>query len=307
MNKLLITGSSGFIGRNLVKYFSKFPDWEVTTADLLKSGNPAYILDLSQRSNTDLLFKNEKPDFIIHAAGITKAENAQDYFQANLIPVVNLLESAVKSGVFKTRILLISTSAVYGHFIGETVSENHLPAPINSYGYSKLAMETLASQFVQENNMDIVIARPFNIIGEGQPETFVVPSFIRKLIRIKNDKKLTEIKTGDLSGFRDFIDISDVVAAIKIIFEKGKSGEAYNIGSGRLIQISEVLKQVAAYLKLDSGLKIDEYKTEVEQIFSLKSNCAKLHKLGWKPGLEFEESLNKMIEFELKNFQSNPD
>jgi GDP-4-dehydro-6-deoxy-D-mannose reductase len=252
---------------------------------------------------TGILVK-EKPDYLVHLAGVNKSEHFRDFYEGNVFTTIHILEDLVAAGMFDTKILLISSSAVYGRSKVKKVDEQAEVKPVNYYGSSKLAMEEAVVQFIENHNLKISIARPFNLIGPGQSTEFALPSFIRQLCGVKYLDQPPLIRTGNLDGKRDFLDVTDAVSAYWKILNLGKTGEIYNIGSGLAVSINDVLDRLIRAMNLRVKHEIDKTRIQHNQIEELASDNGKLEALGWKPEKSLDESLKAMIVYYEQFYQN---
>lgn len=303
MIKVIVTGINGFSGRHFVKFLTSIADISVLGIDLkIDPGTEGYELDLRNPVGLAGILAKEKPDCLVHLAGVNKSERFRDFYEGNVFTTIHILEGLVAAGMFDTKILLISSSAVYGRSKIKKVNERTVVIPVNYYGSSKLAMENVALKFIENHNLMIRIARPFNLIGPGQSTEFALPSFIRQLCEIKYLDKPPLIRTGNLDGKRDFLDVTDAVTAYWKILNQGKTGEIYNIGSGLAVSISDVLEKLILAMDLKVEHKIDKARIQQNRIEELASDSSKLESLGWKPEKSLDETLKEMITYYEQNY-----
>jgi len=142
-----------------------------------------------------------------------------------------------------TKILAVSTSEVYG-----AISPADLPVdedtplrPTTPYAVSKIAQDYLALQYSIVHKLNIIRVRPFNHTGPRQQSKFVIPMFVKQIAEIEKGIQEPIMKVGNLKARKDFSDVRDIVRGYEALMEKGNSGEVYNIGSGRSMQIEEML------------------------------------------------------------------
>lgn len=296
MKKILITGSTGFTARYLIPFLQQFPEIELIGLDVKSSGLVReYEVDLLKADHINLFLAEEKPDVVIHLAAVTKCDDYKLYYEANVFAVINLLESVVRNKLLDTRLLLISSSAVYGKSPQRLLSENSALYPVNFYGNSKLAMEQVALQYFRNYNLPLNIVRPFNIVGAGQPSYFVVPAFAEQLLQIKYQKREPIISVGNLSPYRDFIDIHDVVHAYWLILNSEMRGEIFNVGSSVPIQIEAMLFKLIELLNIEVSVRFDESRHRPIDIPEQIADISKIKSLGWQPTVSFEDSLKNML------------
>ena len=219
-------------------------------------------------------------------------------FSNNTNIFLNLI-MAVKELGLKTRILCVGSSETYGKYVPEAMplSEEYELIPCNPYAVAKVSQEMLAKLFVEHYGMDIIITRSFNHIGPWQDSKFVIPSFVKKVLTLKNEG-CTEgsIETGDLSIVRDFLDVRDVVRAYWMLLCSGKSGEVYNICSGKGIKLYEILDMIGTIAGIKvTGIPSSQLVRPDENKMIIGSNRKMYQELGWKPEIDLKQTLEEMI------------
>lgn len=303
---MLITGAAGFTGGHLIKYLSDINFDDLTCVDLITSQtNSDFIymnIDLMKQNQVFKMIKSVAPDLIIHLAGINKSDNYKQFYDLNVFMVANLLEALVSSNLIKTKMLFISSSAVYGRTNQIEVNEQSETKPVSFYGNSKLSMEYLALQYHYNYNLDIKIVRPFNLIGTEQELSFVIPQFIHQALKIKHKQSPPLLNTGNLESSRDFINVSDAVRGYWEILTNGKPGEIYNLAGNKSIKIAAILDLILELTGIKEQVKVISKKPNPQDIPNLIGNTRKLNKLKWKSKVSIEDSLVQMIECARKEF-----
>lgn len=233
-------------------------------------------------------------DAIVHLAGTAFVpdgwKDPAGILDANVGNTIRLLEACKIAG-YKGRFLFVSSGEVYGaEGRDETISENSILNPDTPYAITKQAAE-LYVQVLARNEFDSIIARPFNHIGPGQNERFVVPSFLNRIYEAKKSK-LDCIKVGDLESFRDFTDVRDVVSAYLLLLEKASGDSIYNICSETNVKIKDVFEE--AMRATDARLKyeVDPSLLRPGKQTVRKASAQKLKKLGWAPSYSLRDSVN---------------
>ena len=296
MRKILITGSAGFSGKYLIKYLLNKKEYDIVGVDKKRSGLiEEKDIDLTKKEQLSIFLKNYRPDIIFHLAGTTKSNFYKEFYKNNLFTTINLLERLVENELFNTNILLISSAAVYGNPKTNPVKEENSTEPINYYGSSKLAMEKIAMQFFKNYNLKINIARTFNIIGTGQPNTFVIPQIISKLNKLKKNDMKQIIKMGNLDYRRDYVDIRDVVKAYWEIVENNIGGIIYNVGSGQSYSVVEIIEKIAKIMKINVKIKKLVLPKKNGEIKEIVADIRKIKKIGWQPEINIEQTLKRMV------------
>ena len=229
--KVLINGADGFTGRHLVKFLKANASREI-----FLSGS---ISDI-------------KPDEVYHLRGSYTNRYDTDY-TSNVLSTKNLLDD-IRAASLAPRVFLVGSSAEYGfpQHPDKAVNESEPLQPVSVYGLLKLFQTELMGAYVRLYGMDIVAVRPFNLWGRGMSPVLFTGKMEQEIARYKRGE-IREIVTGDLSVERDYIDVAEAVKYYSLVMEKGKTGEVYNVGSGKSVSLREVLRRMLA----DAGLGVD--------------------------------------------------
>jgi nucleoside-diphosphate-sugar epimerase len=288
LKKILITGSSGFIGKNLVE--SLLSEYEITGLSKQQKNSKSnhIIKDISKITSKD--FKNIF--CIIHLAAITDLKVCKDYpdqcIATNVLGTQKILESARKNNC---KVIYASTSHVYGIPKKLPINETTSTSPTSMYAGSKLAGEILCESYHKQFDMDISIVRIFSVYGPESNNHYVVPNIVEQL------KKSNKIKLGNINSRRDFIFISDVINAFKIILNNINGFNIYNVGAEKSYSIKEICKK---FEKLHGKKIIIKSTVKQNSKFDAKNivcDATKLKKLGWKSKISLDEGLKKMYEY----------
>ena len=223
--KILLTGASGFTGK---------PFAEMARA----AGHDVVALtcDLGDKVALRQQVLAAAPDSVVHLAAISFVGHADDnaFYAVNVVGTVNLLEALLALPQAPRRVLLASSANVYGNCDASPIAESQLPAPMNHYATSKVAMEHMARTFGER--LALVIARPFNYTGVGQASQFLIPKLVSHFAR-----RVSEIELGNLHVEREFNDVGMVCAAYLQLLEHGQRGEIYNVCSGNAVSLQHVI------------------------------------------------------------------
>jgi GDP-4-dehydro-6-deoxy-D-mannose reductase len=208
---------------------------------------------------------------------------------------VNLL-TAARDLSPEARVLLISSCEVYGpRPEGTRALEREAVIPLNPYATSKVAAELAGLQFHFNYGLHVVMARPFNHVGEGQDPTFVVPSFAAQLRAIRRGQSEPVLRTGNLEVIRDFSHVRDVVAAYRLLVTAGVAGQTYNVCSGTGRTIRSVLEEMLALAGVSARLEVDPARLRPMDTPSLVGVPDKLHALGWEPKHTVTDALREVL------------
>lgn len=311
MRKVLITGGTGFAGSHLAEYLLSLGEVELhlTHVSPVKEEITALFGDTVQYHQVDLqdqaavfsLFEAVQPDEIYQlasAAAVGKShEKSLQVLSMNQTIAVTVLE-ALRQKSPQAKLLLISSAEVYGlSEPGELpITENHPLRPANAYGVSKITQDLLATVFARSFNLHIVVARPFNHIGERQESGFVVPDFTQQIVRIERGEQ-EKLSVGNLEAQRDFSDVKDVVRAYVLLMEKGESGEVYNIGSGMPVSMQHIVDLLRGLSEKEVQTEVDQSRLRPADIPIMHADASKIRSLGWQPQSSLETALERVVRY----------
>jgi len=300
--KSLIIGAGGFVGSYLIDCLvkdaeqsicaTKMANEKIDRTDILVAD-----LDILDKSSIISLLNNFKPDYIYHLAAQSSVKLSWDNpgltVDINIKGTLNVLD-AIRESNLTPRILLIGSGEEYGHVAPNElpINENNLLRPGNIYAATKCAQNFIGSIYNKAYSMDIMMVRAFNHIGPKQSPIFVVSDFCKQLAEIEKGLREPIIYVGNLSSKRDFTDVRDVVCAYKMLMQKGKSGETYNVGSSKAITMQEILDKLLTLSKTEVKVVIDQSKFRPVDVPVINADITKINKqTGWKPVIPIEQTL----------------
>ncbi|MDB4256318.1 NAD-dependent epimerase/dehydratase family protein [Flavobacteriaceae bacterium] len=274
--KVLLTGSSGFIGSNLSTFLN---DKNIEIFKVSKSEGYD-LLDWSKIQNLP------KCDIIIHLAAYTfvpdSFENPRDYYYNNITITLNILELARS---WNAKVIYMS-SYCYGPPKYIPVDENHSINPHNPYSQTKWISEELCSAYSRDFGLSVIAFRLFNVYGPNQKGSFLIPEILNN---IKHNNK---VKLKDPRPKRDFIHVNDVVLAIYKSLEIDFKGfNEFNLGTGRSISVKELVNAIKDINKLDFKIEFtNEYRKG--EVLDSVADISKLRKyFSWSPSISFEKGV----------------
>ncbi|TAF63623.1 MAG: SDR family oxidoreductase [Cytophagales bacterium] len=248
MKKILITGAAGATGKMLYRFLlTKEPESQLLTTDLVpfdESENHT-ILSFQDTENLHQYLQTHQPQTIYHLVGTFTNIYAIDY-ESNVQTTQHLLETLLKID-FKGRVLLVGSAAEYGWVKPEDnpIKENQTPQPISNYGLTKTFQSQMMHYYVRLHEMDIVMARTFNILAEKMSEKLLIGR-LEKLINEYQQNQIETIVLGNLQSTRDYMPVQEVVEAYWLIMQKAEKGSTINVGSGKPIRIYDLVVQILA-------------------------------------------------------------
>ncbi|PIN86260.1 dTDP-glucose 4,6-dehydratase [Candidatus Woesearchaeota archaeon CG10_big_fil_rev_8_21_14_0_10_44_13] len=310
--KVLVTGGSGFIGSNFIRLMlEKHKDWSITNLDKLTyAGNPENLKDVETRYKGRYIFIKgdicdgktvddamKDAELVFHFAAESHVDvSIIDPFiftKSNVIGTHTMLESARKNNVKK--FVHISTDEVYGSIREGSFSEESPFRPNSPYSASKAAADLMARAYFKTYGMPVIITRSSNNFGPFQYPEKVMPLFITNLIE---GKKVPVYGTG--MNVRDWIYVIDNCEGIGFAAEKGKIGEAYNVGGGNELPNIGMTRTIIKEMgKDDSSIEFVQDRLGHDLRYSL--DCSKMNKLGWKPRHDFSSAIKETIDWYKKN------
>lgn len=311
---VLVTGVAGFIGSNFIVFMvKKYPNIQFIGIDKISycsnldnikdikdyKNFKFYKYDLTDENKMNKIFEDHKINNVIHFAAYTHVDNSFgnsiEFTKNNIVATHILLEFSKKNKINK--FIYVSTDEVYGstNIISD---EKSTLDPTNPYAATKAASEHLVKSYYYSFKLPIIITRGNNVYGPNQYPDKVIPLFIFRLL---NDKKCQIQGSGHQK--RSFLYIDDVVVAFDIIFNHGKIGEIYNIGTDHEVSINNL-----SYILIDKIKHTKKYDDWIEYITDRNINdiryqisIEKLKLLGWKQETSFDDGLEKTINWCSKN------
>lgn len=307
--KLLVTGSAGFIGSNLVEYLlSAFDDITIISLDKLDYAghevNLSFVpggisserhkLIVGSICDPELLddILADGVDGIINVAAHTHVDRAFYYpelfIENNIEGPLNLLRGVEKHKV--KRILQVSTDEVYGQTLPDKPFNEAAPLkPGNYYASSKAAADLYMAAAVNAKKIDAVVIRGTNNFGPRQYPEKLIPFFTRRIL----NRDAVPIY-GEGKQMRDWLYVKDFCRAIWTVFSQGVSGEVYNAGAGNHVSNIEMTRNILDILDADESL-ISFVADRPGHDYCYAIDSTKLHALGWKPHAEFDRALEETV------------
>lgn len=286
MEKVLITGIDSFTGFYLSSYLEQ-TGYDVYGTSLFEACSKKYKCDITLKEDIIKVLQEVKPEYMIHLSGIsfTAHGEMEDFYKVNTIGTTNILDAFLELGLSPKKVVLASSATVYGNQGLEVLDESLCPKPANHYGASKYAMESLARGYFEK--LPIIITRPFNYTGIGQPEHFLIPKIVKHF-----REKSSTIELGNIDVSREFNDVGYVCEIYQRLLECEAHSEVVNLCSSRGVKLLDVISMMNEIAGYEIEVKINPAFVRKDEIQSLTGSTKKLFEMiGEVEQKEFKETL----------------
>jgi len=324
--RYLVTGAQGFIGRYFIPHLlDGFPqstvlgigrspaqnstfNYSLTYGDravpaplpehLRNLGPERYSYVSSELCSTELakLIHDFHPTGIIHLAASLRGVSEEIAFQNNVRSTEGLLGAIRASGVKIRFLLLASSGGVYGRQESLPIAETAPVQPLDSYSRSKLASEDLTRSFALQSGIPTAIARIFNVFGPGQDELHFAGRMAAQVAAILAGKSAPVIRTGPLSGTRDFLDVRDVCSALGAILEGSLEGVC-NVGSGVETNVGDLLHLLLQVAGLQASVELRQETTRPDPVPRHFANINRLAETGFAPQYSLAQTCREILNY----------
>ncbi len=306
--KVLVTGADGFIGSHLTELLLE-EGYEVRALSVYNSFNYWGWLDDIKHPRLEVVSGDVRDaafcrhitqgcDTVFHLAALIAIPYSyvapESYVDTNIKGTLNMCQAALDHNV--RRLIVTSTSEVYGTARYVPIDENHPRQPQSPYSATKIGADAIAKSFYNAFNLPVTIARPFNTYGPRQSARAIIPTIITQIAN-----GVREIKVGDLSPTRDFNFVKDTCRGfLAIARAEGVEGEEINIASGTEVTMKQTLMKIAEIMDADINWVVDpeRIRPSKSEVFRLCGDNTKIETLtDWRPEWSLEEGLRATVDW----------
>lgn len=290
--RAFVTGGKGFVGTWLGRHLREMGDECVLAGPEVEITDPDVI---------NAAVADAAPDVIYHLAALASvADSWRDpatTFEVNATGTLRVLEAARRCSIPPT-VLLVCSAEVYG-----TVDPDQLPLtedaalrPSTPYAASKVAAEFLGLQAFLSYALPVIRVRAFNHIGPGQASSFVVSDLARRVATLEAEGG-GALRVGNTSTRRDFTDVRDVVRAYRLLVERGRPGDVYNVCSGRDVAIQQLVDRLVELSTVKFQVEVDPDLIRPVDIPVLRGDSSRLRAVtGWSPQIPLDRTLVEILD-----------
>ncbi|MED3995529.1 NAD-dependent epimerase/dehydratase family protein [Peribacillus frigoritolerans] len=294
MPKLLITGASGFTGQHACNHFvdTGYAVTAVSRKKIVNGQVQTELCDLTNKESVGKLIKKVKPEYLLHLAG-------QNHVGQSWIDPVSSLEANAMSTLYLIEALRQENPDCKVVIVGSALQfdPQNITTLTHPYSLSKTLQVLIAQSWGVLYNMNIVIAKPSNLIGPGISNG-VCSIFAKKIVDMEENNAEKVLEVNNLQAIRDFVDVRDAVRAYEILLTQGKPGEIYDIASGNSHTLGEVITSFRDLTTIDFGIKS---KVKDQEEGRGEISPVEIVKLGWKPVFSLKSSLEDILYFYRNN------
>jgi nucleoside-diphosphate-sugar epimerase len=307
----LVTGSEGFIGSFLVEHLLERGEEVVATyhneselwrLEGVRDRVRLEPMDVRDADAVDGVMQRFRPDAVSHLAAKSLPayswDHPRDTMETNVLGTVNVFESLRRHAPDAT-VLVACSSAEYGLVAEDEVPtpEDHRLLPLHPYGVSKVSQDLLAYQYHANYGTHVLRARIYNTTGPRKLHD-VLSDFVRRVVAIERGDAPPRLRVGNLEPRRDFTDVRDLVVALELLVARGTPGEAYNVCSGAVHGVSDLLDIILDLSHVEVEVHQDpELMRPSDEPVIAGSNDRLVEDTGWSPRIPIERTIADMLEF----------
>ncbi len=303
--RILVTGSTGYIGKHLTRKLVSLPDTEVYGFNRTYDEKlPACYCMEGNLLEADLLnwLGKIRPDVIYHCIGTSPKSPFENQLRVNAEGTRRLMQAVVDNAL-RSKVIVVGSAAEYG-LRDDAVDENATCQPEGEYGISKLAQSQIAQSFARRYDLPVIIGRVFNVYGTTDRH-LAIASLAAQIVQAEALYPIpSEVHVYNLRSWRDFIHVDDVADALVALADRNTqnelSGQIYNIGSGQSTAISTVLDILLECSRLSRD-ELQKVELKLHGMQREDISWADISKIrqhtGWEPKISLEAGLKRELQY----------
>ncbi|MDB4794719.1 NAD(P)-dependent oxidoreductase [bacterium] len=288
----MITGAAGFLGQHLLQTLGGKHDLVSVARTQAPYADQFPWIQLSEPSALAQTVYRQKPEFIVHGAFVNRRpvnQTVRSYIDEMLATNLDFYDAAAKIG---SKLLLLSSSAVYGRAQGHEVVDESCPCePVSIYGIAKVNQELFATYAAENSGLQLSVLRIFNLCGPGQRLGMLLPDWVKQAVAIARGAE-PRLKVFNMATSRDFVDVRDVARAIGLLIANFKSNLKVNVASGQAIPLTTIMQQLVELCPRTFEVDQTNPALPSSEVLRQKGSFERLNEgWGWTPQIPFEQSL----------------
>jgi len=307
VERALVTGCNGFVGRSLVNRLAGagYEVWgtDRSEADPAFKGTRYLRGDLTDQEFVASTLNESSPACIVHLAAQSSVAKSFEEpvmtLRDGAAPALHILEH-VRVTKGSARVLLVGSADEYG-----TVNPAQIPVredtathPESPYALAKAIQNHFGRMYAKLYRVDAMMTRSFNHTGPGQRDVFVLSSFAKQVAEIRRGTRAAEIEVGNLDVRRDFLDVRDVCDAYVVLSKKGRGGETYNVCSGQSYRVGDLLRELCSLAGVHVAIRVDVARLRPVDTPEMRGDPSKMRQhTGWTAKLAITDTLKSMLEY----------
>ncbi len=296
-SRILVTGASGLAGVCLRRYLANAGCVRVFSMDVaaVAEGEEWFAGSVCDPDAVERVLRATRPEYVFHFAGLLGNGKMEELRNVNVGGTRTLLDAMTGLRMSSVKVLVTSSSAVYGDKGRLPVTEDMSLCGTSNYAVTKREQEECALSYVSRG-IDVVVTRAFNNIAPGERESMFVSRIAVQIAKIeRGEQELLEI--GPLFSYRDYLDTRDLVEAYALIADRGLPGEVYNVCSGEAVLIEELFTVLLGSAKKKIDYRIVDYDQSGNIPYQVGDASKLMAETGWRKKRDVRKTVIEILDF----------